>query len=436
LLARKSIKQRLVNPSPEVLSLMDDFRQMTNDCIRIGLEYEALNGGRTPSLKRLSLIAYHELRRRYGGYSGYTLCAISKATGILSARRKSLNRGFQMKKPYLSKDVLVSCYGFKIDIEKGTLTIHLNAQTRETIHLNPHTRTAILSEASVKVKSFTMTPESLSLCISKEVKEMEAKLLSGTIGVDRNLQNLAVGNNEFVTFYDIAKVTEIAKNTRSIVGSFKRNDSRIREKIASKYGKRRKGRVNQILNMVSKKIVLEAKEKRQAIFFENMREIRKLFRKGNSQTKSFRNKMNSVPWYEFERQTQHKAAWEGVPTFMLTKGETRGTTMDCPRCGERLQVASRFDEEHYRQLWCPKCKRWMDRDVVAVMNISQRGRLRFDRSQGEASEAVKGNPQKLGRSQEPVILRVDASKLGSKDMQQCMSIELTGTCPSIRLGAS
>ena len=40
----------------------------------------------------------------------------------------------------------------------------------------------------------------------------------------------------------------------------------------------------------------------------------------------------------------------------------------------------------------------MDRDVVAAVNLSRRGRLRFDRSraqmglQGGAVEAVKGNP--------------------------------------------
>jgi hypothetical protein len=50
--------------------------------------------------------------------------------------------------------------------------------------------------------------------------------------------------------------------------------------------------------------------------------------------------------------------------------------------------------------------------VVAVLNISRRGWLRFDhssRKEGEAKEAVKGNAEHDG---EPLILRVDASKLG------------------------
>lgn len=55
MLARKSVKQSY-NPSAEVLSLMRDFKQMTNDCIRIGLANDA------SSLKRLSILCYKELK--------------------------------------------------------------------------------------------------------------------------------------------------------------------------------------------------------------------------------------------------------------------------------------------------------------------------------------------------------------------------------------
>jgi hypothetical protein len=62
-------------------------------------------------------------------------------------------------------------------------------------------------------------------------------------------------------------------------------------------------------------------------------------------------------------------------------------------------------------------KRWRDRDLVAVLNISRRGWLRFDHSskEGEAEEAVKGN---LGDGGEPAILRFDASKLRRATAQQ------------------
>src|SRR5271167_689291 len=189
-LARKSIKQRF-EPSPQVLSVMDSFRKMTNDCIRIGLEFEMKEDGKTPSMKKLCLLSYRELRERYGGYSQYALNAISKAAGILSARRKSIRRGFLTKTPYLSKPVLVSCYGFRV--ERGNLIIHLDAETFDSIQLSPHC-ISILSEHSLKVRSFILSAQSMSLCISKEIKEVGEGELAGTVGVDRNLENLTVGN--------------------------------------------------------------------------------------------------------------------------------------------------------------------------------------------------------------------------------------------------
>jgi transposase len=117
--------------------------------------------------------------------------------------------------------------------------------------------------------------------------------------------------------------------------------------------------------------------------------------------------MNSWPFHELKRQVEYKAAWEGVPVITLSVKETRGTTMDCPQCGERLQASVRDDSQHYRQLWCQRCGRWEDRDLVAVMNISRRAWLRFGHAKGGAGEAVKGNPD--SRRQQ-TILRVDASK--------------------------
>jgi len=358
-------------------------------------------------MKKLSLLSYGEIRKRYGGFSGYSFCAISKAAGILSARRKSINRGFRTKNPYISRPLLVSCYGFKI--ENGNLIIHLGAETLESVPLNSHTK-ALLLDSALRVRSFTLTENSLSLCVSKDVEEMKEQELLGTMGIDRNLRNLAAGNAQIVTCYDMADAVEIGENTRSIIRSFKRPDVRVRRKIASKYGKRRSERTRQLLNLISKGVVRDAKARKEVIVFEDILGIRKLYRIGNGQGRQFRGRMNSWPFRELKRQIEYKPAWEGVPSITLTKGETRGTTMDCPRCGERLQVPIRGDEDHYRQLWCECCKRWRDRDIIAVLNISRRGWLRFDHSskEGGAREAVRGNP---GREEEPVILRVDASKL-------------------------
>ena len=74
-------------PTGDVFQLLDVFRQMVNDSIRTVL----LNGA--CSLRMLSLLSYNQLAR-YDSPSCYKLCAISRAAGILAARKKSVRRGF------------------------------------------------------------------------------------------------------------------------------------------------------------------------------------------------------------------------------------------------------------------------------------------------------------------------------------------------------
>ena len=392
----KSVKQNY-EPSEEVLDLLDSFRMMTNDCVGIGLANNA------STLKRLSFLCYEELSR-YRVVSYYKLHAISRAAGILASRKKSIRRGVATKDPYAVRPQLVSCYGFKV--ENGRLKVPLGERRYFDVPLNAHTQ-KVLTEAGLKVRSFTLTARSVSLTVSKEVKEIEC---TGTVGLDRNLRNLTYGNEKRVIQYDLSEAVEVAERTREIVGSFRRNDARIGGRIVSKYGRRRRNRINHLLNCTTRQIVEEAYESKEAIVLEDIKGIRSLYARGNGQGREFRGRMNSWSFGKAQRQVEYKAKWKGIPVIHLTKGETRGTTKDCAKCGERLQVAQRDDVSHGRQLWCPRCGRWVDRDVNAVMNQSRRGRLRFDRSlpdeaKGEAGEAMKGNPTT------PVILRVDASKM-------------------------
>ena len=105
---------------------MEAFRRMTNECISIGLADGA------SSLKRLSKLSYGKLAD-YDVPSYYRLCAISRAAGILSSRKKSIMRGFPTRSPYTVKPVLTSCYGFKI--EEGKLKVPLGGRRYAEIQL-------------------------------------------------------------------------------------------------------------------------------------------------------------------------------------------------------------------------------------------------------------------------------------------------------------
>ena len=378
---------------------MEVFKRMTNDCIRIGLVNNLC------SLRKLSMLCYNQLGQ-YDSPSYYKLCAISRAAGILAARKKSVRRGFQPKTPYAVKPQLVSCYGFKI--RNSLLEMPVPRGRRFGIPLTRHTL-HMISQPGVKVRSFTLASNSLSLCISRDIPVI--RCLS-TVGVDRNLRNLTVGNDRETRRYDLSETVRIARVTTDIVGSFKRNDARIRFALFSKHGARRSRRVSHILHNVTKRIVGLAVEQRTAIVLENITSIRSLYRRGNGQGRKYRGRMNSWNFGEVQRQIEHKARWSGLPIIRLSKRDTRGSSVVCPRCGERLQS----DNWLRRKLWCTNCRIVMDRDVAAAVNLFRRGRLRFDRSQpkslaqGPPSEAMVEEPEPV---RETVILKVDGGKIDS-----------------------
>jgi putative transposase len=373
--------------------LLEVFRRMVNDSIRLGLVNDA------SSLRRLSLLSYNQLAQ-YDSPSYYKLCAISRAAGILASRKKSVKRGFPIRIPYVVRPQLVSCYGFKVN--KGGLEIPVSRGKHLSLPLTKHTL-AIISQQGVQVRSFTPTRNRLCLSVARVALRIEC---ASTVGVDRNLRNLTVGNDDQTRHYDLSKTVRIAKTTMRIMASFKRDDDRTRRIMASKYGERRTARAGNLVHNATKTIVARAVQRREAIVLEEIRGIRRLYQKGNGQGRKYRGRMNGWRFGEAQQQIEYKARWIGLPVVHLSRRETRGSSVTCPRCGERLQSDKRLE----RKLWCGKCRIVMDRDMVAAVNLARRGRVKFARSrplieaQGGAAEAVKGNPTPT------VIPGVDAPK--------------------------
>lgn len=129
----KSVKQPF-QPPQEILPKMETFRQMVNDCIRIGLDKNI------STVKKLSNLAYRQLVD-YDIISYYKLCAISHAAGILANRKKSIKRGLKPRQPYATRPLLVSCYGFKI--VDGMLKVPLGNREYFNIPLNDTVKSSV-----------------------------------------------------------------------------------------------------------------------------------------------------------------------------------------------------------------------------------------------------------------------------------------------------
>lgn len=378
MLAVKAAKQNYT-PTPEILGLLEEFRKMVNDCIRIGLTENAT------SLKTLSKKAYHYLSR-YPVSTRYRLTAISKATGILRNYRKTIRKHSEAKKPYASKIMLTDCYAFKI-IE-GKLRLPIKSRCYEYIPLDRHILESI---SGYTVRSVTLTANTVSISFSKETAVIEP---TGLIGIDRNLDNVTTADtNGSIKRYDLSEATRIKATYREVKSHFRRNDARIQKRIFSKYGRKQRNRVNSILHNVSKQIVADAKMQGFGIVMENLKGIRKLYRKGNGQGTNYRSRLNSWSFYELQRQIDYKGRWDGMPSFYDNPQKTSST---CAMCGSPITECTE------RKVYCHKCNRTVDRDENAALNIVKRG-LRF-KPVGFVGEAVKGKG-------ESPILRVDTNQL-------------------------
>jgi len=117
---------------------------------------------------------------------------------------------------------------------------------------------------------------------------------------------------------------------------------------------------------VSKQIVTEAKRKQFGIVMENLTDLRRLYQRGNGQSRFYRGRMNSWSFAELQRQIEYKGRWEGLPVICV---RSHGTSAKCSMCGSRM---ARIPEEN-RKLHCPTCGLTVDRDVNAARNILARG---------------------------------------------------------------
>ncbi|PJC50104.1 MAG: hypothetical protein CO032_06535 [Nitrosopumilales archaeon CG_4_9_14_0_2_um_filter_34_16] len=387
--AIKSIKQ-IIPSNQDLDNMMEIFKDMMNHCIRIGIKENC------STLKRMSMLSYHELRN-YDIMSSYKICAISQACGILSKYKKEFKKNPNAKMPYVTKPYITNCYNIKHN--NSLLTIPFKYHNPINILLNNHTQ-KILSNPALRVRSFTITALNISICISKEVEMIECTKI---VGIDRNLRNVTCGNDESVTFYKTNKLLSIKQNTIYARSGFKRNDNRKKKQFYKNMQNRMQNRTKQFIHKISKKIVDNAVETKSMIAFENLKGIRKLYRKGNGQGKNYRRKLNGWQFYELQRQVEYKALWEGIPVVFV---DPKRTSKLCPICGCRVQE----DKKNQRKLMCINCKKSMDRDVLAAMNISYKAWSRFTHARDDTGEAKCSIFEEPMTESKLVIRIVDVSK--------------------------
>ena len=328
--------------------------------------------------------------------SSFKLAVITRACAVLRSRMKSEKRSVETRHPRPLKLAACIITGFFVTVT-GKLFVSLGHDRFEMVQLNRYSLSKV-SAPGVKMRSLTITEDKVAICYSAEVKPIEARRV---LDVDRNEKSLAYGDVGGFALINLSPVVKVKQTTREIVGSFKRDDVRIRRRLSRKYWKRANNRTNQLLHRATNEIVEKARSSGAAIALEDITGINKMYGKGNGKGRDYRFRMNMWPHRKAYVMLDYKAAAEGVSVIKLTKAETRGSSSVHSTCGEKLRRPAREDLGHRRHLWCPRCKVWVHRDGNAVANLAERGLSRLASSlpppetgeaKGPAHEAMNGNP--------------------------------------------
>ena len=342
------------NTSDELSSLFEDFRLMCNDAIRIATQYEEEHDGeRVKSRFRLVGLAYPRLKE-YGLHTHYILSACEVAYAVYrNTHRKSI--------PYVRKAFL------KLDRQSYVLNhliLRIPTRPRQFIYLTLQTsnyQLSFIDNPALKRGSITLNDRTVCIAFSEKIDQREPR---GQVGIDVNERNItwadSTGEVHKENTSEVAELKERYRVVRAKVAERTQNDRRVQRRLLSKYGKREKDRTIQLIHRVTKKIVERANANGFGIVMEKLKGIRKLYRKGNGQTRFYRGRMNSWTFREFQRQIEYKAAWVGLPVSYVNP---RGTSRKCPDCGSSLTKIEG------RKLMCPSCKQTEDRDVIASKNI-------------------------------------------------------------------
>ena len=361
--------------------MMETFRQMLNECIRIGLSENKT------SFMSLRYACYPELRK-FKIPSAYKNNAISRASTILANYRRLIRKGNRTRRPYCAKPMITTCRGFGLKIINGNIVL----PGKLSIPLKSYVLKKTLGS---QIRSVTVNPEMLSICLSTEIMPVACV---GIIGIDSNLENVttATSSNDIKKF-EMTDMVGAKLRYREIKRRFNRNDSRIRKRIFQKYGRLQVNKTQSDARArykITSRIVKTARRHNLGIALEQLRNIRRLYLKGNGKGSNYRARLDAWAYGEFQNQIEYKAKRKGLIVF---KVNARNTSIKCATCGDKM-----FLEEH-RTLSCLNCAKRVDRDVNAAVNIMKRGLEKFFSTGfepvGLSREVMKGNPMKKGTTE-------------------------------------
>lgn len=181
-----------------------------------------------------------------------------------------------------------------------------------------------------------------------------------SVGIDVGIKDFAVLSNGQV--FENPKHLEKAEKRLKVLqrrlakkqkGSNRREKSRLA--VAKAHEKVRNCRIDYIQKVTSKII-----RENQTVIIEDLN-IEGMMKNGK-----LAKYIGSASWYEFFRQLQYKAEWNGVNLIRIGRFEPSSKMCLCGAINKDLKLSQ-------REWDCPNCGRHNDRDLLAAINIKRFG---------------------------------------------------------------
>jgi hypothetical protein len=143
----RSVRQRLI-PDQRLLSLMNWFLLMMNDCIRLGLESDDV------SYQAVKALCYPRMTE-YGIENSYRVAAMFETSNLLKKYRTDL------KSRHASRPICRNPF-VSVSLGVGTEGDQLVMPGNRRLNLNSHTL-SVLRQADIEIVSATVTPRGLGV---------------------------------------------------------------------------------------------------------------------------------------------------------------------------------------------------------------------------------------------------------------------------------
>jgi putative transposase len=335
-------------PTPETRELLETFRMMVNQAIRIALE-ENIKGR-----LRLRDRIYRDFRERYGIVSYYPYSVAEVAWSIVKKHRR-------WHRSPCARRLMLRIESASYSLNYGLLNLPFKKGLRHFIPLQyGDWQRSFLMDSTLKRGSVTITESSVLIAFSKETPAIKPLR---KVGYDLNHKSIVGSNGTRIDLSEVARLHTEYGIRRSEFYAQHPDDRRLKKKFAG--SRREKERIKQTLNVVSKQIIEMATKNKEAIVLEKLNGIRNAHKKGNGKGRDSRRRANLWPFRLLQQQIAYKAAWAGVPVEFVNP---RNTSRVCSKCGLINRKLKLSDRE-----WLCPCGATLDRDLNAAVNIERRG---------------------------------------------------------------